>query len=145
MGDGLEERSDFCWKYVPFIDFAEGVVYAAQDKGGTENLTRQVWSINIAGGELKACGETWRLGDIDPTENFREYFDGRRAVGFAYGNPGGWMAVHADGKRVYLGDGNYWDAGAVVGDYFYLDCCSSDPGTWYKINLHDGSRRKLEF
>lgn len=145
LGGSTEERSDFCWKYIPFIDFAEGVVYAARDQGGTENLARQVWRINMAGGQLEKYGEKWLLGDIDPTENFREYFDGQRAVGFAYGNPGGWTAVHADGRRVYLGDGNYWDAGAVVGDYFYLDCCSSDPGTWYKIDLRDGNRRKIEF
>jgi len=144
-GETKDERSDFCWKYIPFIDFAEGVVYAALDEGGTENLTRRVWSVGISGGELKSCGEKWQLGDIDPTENFREYFDGQRAVGFSYGNPGGWTAVHADGKRVYLGDGSYWDAGAVVGDYFYLDCCSSDPGTWYKIDLGSGKREKLEF
>ncbi len=144
LGETKDERSDFCWKYIPFIDFAEGVVYAALDEGGTENLTRQVWSVAMSGGELKSCGGKWQLGDIDPAENFREYFDGRRAVGFTYGNPGGWTAVHADGERVYLGDGNYWDAGAVVGDYFYLDCCSSDPGTWYKIALRDGNRRKLE-
>lgn len=144
-GETAEERSDFCWKYIPFIDFAGGVVYAALDKGGTENLTRQVYRININGGDLKPFGVNWQLGNIDPTENFREYFDGERAVGFTYGNPGGWTALHSDGSRVYLGDGNYWDSGAVLGDYFYLDCCSSDPGTWYKINLKDGSRRKLEF
>ena len=148
LDEGLEtaeERGDFCWKYIPFIDFAGGVVYAAKDEGGTENLTRRVYSISINGGELKSLGAKWQLGDIDPTENFREYFDGERAVGFTYGNPGGWTALHSDGSRVYLGDGNYWDSGAVLGDYFYLDCCSSDPGTWYKINLKDGSRRKLEF
>ncbi|MBR6521459.1 MAG: zinc ribbon domain-containing protein [Oscillospiraceae bacterium] len=144
-GETSEERGDFCWKHIPFIDFVGGVVYVAKDAGGTENLSRQVYSINISGGELKPMGEKWQLGDIDPTENFREYFDGEKAVGFTYGNPGGWTAVHSDGSRVYLGDGNYWDSGAVLGDYFYLDCCSSDPGTWYKISLRDGSRRKLTF
>lgn len=136
--------SDFCWKYIPFIDFAGGVVYAARDEGGTENLTRQVYSIGLDGGSMQPCGVKWQLGDIDPTENFREYFDGERAVGFTYGNPGEWTALHSDGRRVSLGEGSYWDAGAVLGDYFYLDCCSSEPGAWYKISLKDGSRRKLE-
>lgn len=144
-GETAEERGDFCWKYIPFIDFAEGMVYAALDEGGTENLTRRLWCISMNGDELRPCGEKWRLGDIDPTENFREYFDGEKAVGFCYGNPGSWTVIHADGSRVDLGEGSYWDSGAVLGDWFYLDCCSSDPGTWYKISLKDGSRRKIEF
>ena len=144
-GETAEERGDFCWKYIPFIDFSEGVIYAALDEGGTENLTRQVFRIGFGESELKSQGVKWQLGDIDPTENFREYFDGSRAVGFTYDSPGCWTALHSDGSRVKLGEGNYWDGGAVLGDYFYLDCRGSEPGAWYKISLKDGSRRKIEF
>ncbi len=144
LGTDTGEREDFCWKYIPFIDFAEGVVYGALDEGGTENLTRRLWSIGIKDGEAEPYGERWQLGDIDPTENFREYFDGSRAVGFSYEPGSSWTALHADGSRVNLGAGNYWDGGTVLGDYFYLDCRGSEPGTWYKISLKDGSKRKIE-
>lgn len=148
LGESPEERGDFCWKYIPFIDFSEGVIYAALDDGGTENLTRRVYRTGLydgGAGGLQHYGGKWLLGDIDPTENFREYFDGSRAVGFTYGPPGRWTALHADGRRVDLGEGNYWDGGAVLGDYFYLDCRGSEPGVWYKISLKDGGRRKIEF
>lgn len=139
------ELNDFCWKYIPFIDFSEGIIYAAQDEGGNENLTRRLFSIAFDSHELKECGGIWQLGDVDPTESFREYFDGARAVGFSYNGANSWVALHADGRRIRLRDGNYWDGGAVLGDYFYLDCRGSEPGAWYKISLKDGSERKIEF